>query len=288
VSQRAPSKEAASAIPQQYRFSFSIEGENYDLYTHSYLGFGAEQGRAQLNKVLSQSIATAASSTAVKDPCLNTGYAREALVEPTQVYEGPEKMGVAGSSSQNPGMCAFTMGGIFGASTATPATATPAPACPATALLPRSFGCTHQPAFVAQSKNFLVFENFFYMASALAVPAFSAVGNFTAEAAASTNAVFPLLTSASQIRKAAEMVCGLQWESLQKSFPRDGQGKDVNLKLCFSSAYAYSFLVDGLKLPKDKQLTIQKEVGPSEIEWALGAAYKEAAELLKRTNLRPT
>jgi len=280
VSQRAPSAAAASLIPEQYRFSFSIEGESYDLYTHSYLGFGAEQGRAQLNKMLSLSSATAASSTAVQDPCLNTGYTREASAEPKEVYEGPEKMGVAGSSSQNPAMCAFTMGGIFGVVGADLS-------CPLAAPLPRSFGCTHQPAFVAASKNFLVFENFYYMASALAVPP-TGGGNYSVVAASSSSASFPLITTASQIRQAAEMVCGLQWDSVQKSFPRDGQGKDVNLKLCFSSAYAYSFLVDGLKLPKDKQLTIQKEVGPSEIEWALGAAYKEAAELLKRTNLRPT
>ena len=38
--------------------------------------------------------------------------------------------------------------------------------------------------------------------------------------------------------------------------------------------------------PSDKVVTVQKDVDGSEIEWALGAAYKEAADFLKRTNLR--
>ena len=58
--------------------------------------------------------------------------------------------------------------------------------------------------------------------------------------------------------------------------------------MCFLSAFSYSFLVDGLGLDREKVVTIQQSVGSSDIEWALGAAYKEAAEFLKRTNLRPT
>jgi len=42
-------------------------------------------------------------------------------------------------------------------------------------------------------------------------------------------------------------------------------------------SYAYAFLVDGLKLKRDKLITVQREVDESEIEWALGAAYKEIA-----------
>ena len=45
---------------------------------------------------------------------------------------------------------------------------------------------------------------------------------------------------------------GTEWEKVQASYPLDSQPKDVNLKLCFVGSYAYSFLVDGLKLGKDK------------------------------------
>ena len=55
---------------------------------------------------------------------------------------------------------------------------------------------------------------------------------------------------------------------------------------CFSTSYAAKFLVNGLGLPSDKRLTIQKYVEDSEIEWALGAAYKEASDFLRKYNLR--
>ena len=54
-----------------------------------------------------------------------------------------------------------------------------------------------------------------------------------------------------QRRPYFEMV-GTEWEKVQASYPLDSQPKDVNLKLCFVGSYAYSFLVDGLKLGKDK------------------------------------
>ena len=38
VSQVAPSDADAALIPQEYKFSFNIEGQSYHLYTHSYLG----------------------------------------------------------------------------------------------------------------------------------------------------------------------------------------------------------------------------------------------------------
>lgn len=44
------------------------------------------------------------------------------------------------------------------------------------------------------------------------------------------------------------------WKEVQTSYPLDSQPKDVNLKLCFVGAYSYSFLVDGLKIGKDKQV----------------------------------
>jgi Golgi nucleoside diphosphatase len=39
VSQLATNKNEVELIPSDYKFSFSIEENQYDLYTHSYLGF---------------------------------------------------------------------------------------------------------------------------------------------------------------------------------------------------------------------------------------------------------
>lgn len=149
---------------------------------------------------------------------------------------------------------------------------------------PHSFGCVYQPLFVKESVNFLVFENFYYMSSALAVqPKGHVEPQPTLE---SPPAVFPLLTSPREIREVSNDICGLTWDKIESSYPKDSQPKDTNTKWCFSSSYASSFLIDGLGINEDKTLTIQKEVDGSEIEWALGAAYKEIADFLKRTNLR--
>ena len=72
VSQLAPSAKEASEIPNDYKFSFVLEGKTYTLYTHSYLGFGAEQAREGLSKAL----VPAAAGGELKDPCLYRGFSR--------------------------------------------------------------------------------------------------------------------------------------------------------------------------------------------------------------------
>lgn len=70
VSQLAPTAKEANQIPNDYKFSFTLEGQKYTLYTHSYLGYGAEQAREGLSKGL------VPSGGEVKDPCLYQGYSR--------------------------------------------------------------------------------------------------------------------------------------------------------------------------------------------------------------------
>jgi Golgi nucleoside diphosphatase len=291
VSQVAPNAAAAAAIPEHYRFTFTIEKDTYQLYTHSYLGFGAEQGREKLNKVLSSS---ASAANPVKDPCLYSGYTRSVTDPITEPYQGPAGWPVVGGENPLEEVCVASLQSLFkslynAAASLAGAPAAPAvttdPVCdPTTQPGPHSFGCVYQPDFVLQSANFLVFENFYYMASGLGVKSVKALNTVLN----GTVSPFPLRTTPTHIKEATNKACDTDWATLQATYPLDNQPKDVNLKMCFSGSYAYSFLVDGLKVDKDKVLTIQKEVGPSEIEWALGAAYKEAADLLKRTNLRPT
>ena len=310
VSQVAPNPAAAAAIPMPYRFTFTIEQDTYQLYTHSYLGFGAEQAREQLNVALKDQASAGeitSTPTTVKDPCLNNGYTRSATEPVTEPYQGPGGVAAAGASNApDAGVCALSVRKLFdqiysgaqataaavanlrsaiaAAATKPPGSSDQAPVCnPETHPAPHSFGCVHQPDFVTASSNFLVFENFYYMSSAIAVKPITSNSSST-----SATTSFPLRTTASHILEAANQVCTVDTTALNTYYPVDKQSKDVSLKMCFLGSYSYAFLVDGLRVPKDKVLTIQKEVGQSEIEWALGAAYKEAADLLKRTNLRPT
>eukprot|EP01035_Chromulina_nebulosa_P025267 gene25267-32971_t len=91
VSQMAPTAKDVEAIPDEYKFSFTIEKDTYHLYTHSYLGYGAEQAREQLNHLL----LTPPETTTVQDPCLNKGFTRAASVERKEVYEGPSGSNVS-------------------------------------------------------------------------------------------------------------------------------------------------------------------------------------------------
>lgn len=52
MSQLAPTPGDIAKIPAENRFAFEIEGRAYTLYTHSYLGYGAEQAREALNRAL--------------------------------------------------------------------------------------------------------------------------------------------------------------------------------------------------------------------------------------------
>jgi hypothetical protein len=55
--------------------------------------------------------------------------------------------------------------------------------------------------------------------------------------------------------------CAAEWAAAQKSYPKDAQPKDTDLKLCFGANFAHEFLTKGLQLADDKEVTIQQEVG---------------------------
>jgi Golgi nucleoside diphosphatase len=352
VSQVAPSPEEASKIPNEFRFSFEIEGEEYHLYTHSYLGYGAEQAKEQFYRLLKQQTAKTsptASSPAVsllsKDPCKHEGFVSPAQQRRKLLAEHRASRGLledfqnstvdrvlssisaslsssSSSADINP-TCVQCVASLFttitsfgtsllndassalsSLSSAVSSSASSAPSSPLASNNlcstpgPHSFGCVYQPDFVTSSPNILAFENFYYMSSALGVRPHknhrslasviekSNISDIKAISAVATT--FPLETTPYHIKEASETFCALPWNDVQAHYPKDTQGKDVNMKTCFISAFSYSFLVDGLKIPHNKVITIQKEVDNSEIEWALGAAYKETADFLKRSHLRPT
>ncbi|RYG59653.1 hypothetical protein EON64_20015 [archaeon] len=141
---------------------------------------------------------------------------------------------------------------------------------------------------MTQAPRILAFENFFYVASALGVQGEGPEGGAGRGNSSSRATVFPLVTTPQKFLEASEKFCNSDWKDVTVHYPLDSQEKDVNKKACFLGVYAYGFLVEGLRIPSSKRITIQKDVAGSEIEWALGAAYKEAAGFLKRTNLRPT
>ena len=270
VTQLAPSESDVKEIPEEYRYTFIVEGQHYTLYTHSYLGYGSEQAREATNRLLLDKKKVITAEGALKDPCLNAGFTRPG-VKGTSVYEGPEGIAVIGAAGETPASCLNLVKDLFPA---------PGPTCAAPIVKSHSFGCVYQPKFLAESLNFLVFENYFYTASGIGLlPAGHAAD------ATPTN-TFPIITSAKEMEEAAESVCSTKWDQVNVLYPKDGSSKDSNIKFCFVASVMTAFLVNGLGIDPNKQLTIQQSVGNSDIEWALGAAYKEAADFLKQNFLR--
>jgi len=176
----------------------------------------------------------------LQDPCLHSGFKRDAAAKRQQVFEGPDgAVTVTGQGSSQ--QCLPALEKLFANKQS----------CDVQHTKPFSFDCTHQPAFVAASENFLVFENFYYVSSAVGIGA---------KGAAKSGSQFPLVTSPASFKEAAGEVCSADWTNAQTAYPKDGQPKDVTVKLCFGASYAHQFLTKGLGLSEDKKVTIQKEV----------------------------
>ena len=260
----------ASSIANGDKFNLNIAGQSYTLYTHSYLGYGGEQAREMLTSALPPK------ADLVKDPCLQVGFSRSRDTKRSDVFGGSGTDGVAieGDSdkdsclksvkkyvinSVDPKSCVHEIGGQY------------------------TMDCQSQPKWVTSAENFLVFENFFWAASGTHV---LKDGHKSSDVEAPTQ--FPLVTTPKEYKDAAQEVCDLKWDQLMADYPKDGQDKSNNDKWCFMLSYATSFLIDGLKLPLTKEITVQRNVGDSEIEWALGAVYKELEDLFSTNvgNLR--
>jgi Golgi nucleoside diphosphatase len=336
VSQLAPNAKEANLIPPEYRFSFNIEDDEYHLYTHSYLGYGAEQAREQFTRLLakasSSTLNTTATTTAASgssDPCRHTGMISTSksrrglryhhhhhryehrMLQAQEVDNANNTAAAAASTTSSTNelitavtrQCTQSVAALFSPVSTAMNTLLNSSGLSTTIAKnrcsssgPFSFNCVYQPAFVTESTNILAFENFYYLSSALGVSPVDMLNtenhkneeNNKTAVSTKVKVGFPLKTTAKHVKEAADRFCALEWSAVNMQYPKDNQGKEVNGKMCFIASFAYAFLVDGLKIPVDKVLTIQKEVGDSEIEWALGAAYKEAAAFLKRSNLRPT
>lgn len=275
-------------INPHYQYSFSIQGRQYDLYTHSYLGYGSDQARVALNTHLIENHKPGEATTpsTLIDPCLNPGYFREYKSKDGEgnVYAGPRgQFHVVGGGDDRAHACHEVLESILfplkhGLKHEKCVTLGDHP------VDHISFNCIYQPAFVRQSKNFLVFENFYYAASGMGtLPA----GHDPLETTSNEReATFPLQTSPREYRHSAEEACGITWDRINVNFPRDESSKEQNARWCFSASYAYLFLTHGIGVKYDQVITVQQSIDGSDIEWALGAAYKEAASTLGRTYLR--
>jgi Golgi nucleoside diphosphatase len=277
VTQIASTYADQKAIENGYSYDFSIQGERFVLYAHSYLGYGGDQARVRFNEYLKTRRASAPKpSSQLMDPCLNSGYMRDKGHTGKSPYDGPDGdfYVVGGGDSSDKSCHEHLESALFAKRHGMLADCKEEPNFV-------SFDCVHQPPYVRKSKNILIFENFFYAASGLAV---NPKGHNEEEIA--TSATFPLHTSPKEYLDSARDVCGMSWDRVEHGLPKDAQPREQNTKWCFSATYSYLFLTHGMGLHDDQSVLVQQTVGRSDIEWAIGAAYKEISDVLGPTYLR--
>ena len=277
VTQIASSYADQKSIEKGFSYEFSIQGERFVLYAHSYLGYGGDQARVSFNNYLKTRRSSApVPSEQLMDPCLNSGYMRDKGHGGKTPYDGPDgDFYVVGSGDNTDKSCHEHLeAALFPKRHGVMADCKEEPNFV-------SFDCVHQPPYVRKSKNILIFENFFYAASGLAV---NPKGHNEEEI--STSVTFPLLTSPKEYLDSSREVCGMSWDHVETRLPKDTQPREQNTKWCFSATYSYLFLTHGMGLHDEQSVMVQQTVGKSDIEWALGAAYKEIADVLAPTYLR--
>lgn len=69
------------------------------------------------------------------------------------------------------------------------------------------------------------------------------------------------------IAKAANYNCAIGWDEVKPTkFKRN---------LCFRATHLHAFLIHGLGLSPQQQMTVDNHVGENSVNWALGAALQE-------------
>ena len=125
--------------PAEYIYTLQLGPKSYKLYTHSYLGFGQDQGREKYNKLLGER---------ADDPCFPVGFARSS--ENNDVYLGRANDVVQWRGTGSFSQCASELKLLFAQNNV----------CP---VQPCSFSDVHQPRFWDNSGNIVVLiENFYH------------------------------------------------------------------------------------------------------------------------------
>ena len=262
VTQLAKSAHDEHTIEDGFKYEFYTQDERLVLYSHSYLGYGAEKAREGVTSHL----ITRSPNSELHDPCLNPGYMKDKGSSHSSIYEGVASHSIVGVGNHDKchtavesAMFSRRHGGADHSCKKNSTTV--------------SFNCIHQPSFVRRSSNIIVFENFFYIASA--------VGTMPADHEKNPLAKsdFPLLTSPKEFLDSASEVCPLQWSDMSVRYPKE---VSQNARWCFSSTYAYLFLTHGIGLHEHQSILVQQSIGGADVEWALGATYNELSDVLRQ------
>ncbi|CCK71103.1 guanosine diphosphatase KNAG_0G00460 [Huiozyma naganishii CBS 8797] len=243
-----PSKERL--IDGEHKYELEFNGENYDLYQFSHLGYGLMQGRNKINSVLVQNALEhgAIQKNDLKNvhtlssPCLPPN-----VTTPTEhvkltdgsiyqvVFKGPKVPAGA--------QCRFLADKILNKDTKCQQ-----PPC--------SFNGVHQPSLVRafkESNDLYIFSYFYDRTRSLAMP---------------------LTFTLNELYDLSKMVCngGEVWESVFSGFDGPLEELKNDPYFCQDLTFEFSLLHTGYDIPLNRELKTAQKIADNELGWCLGAS----------------
>ncbi|TKA29118.1 hypothetical protein B0A50_03628 [Salinomyces thailandicus] len=247
--------------PGDHKYSLTFGGRAFDLYQHSYLGYGLMEARSNLHRLVLD-------NTAANHPTTSTTWLTEPLTNPC-LLPGTAKEISLDLPSHHPlypsSPLTLNMTGPHPSPPSTPDTASPCLALTTTtlnktepcSLPPCAFNGVHQPPLPATlpPKNPIYLFSYFYdRVTPLGLPA-----TFTlADLSALTTRVCAGSTSKN-------------WDVFD-AVPGAREELEGRPESCLDLSYMVSLLREGYGMGRDREVRVAKTLGGNELGWCLGAS----------------
>lgn len=232
----------------EYYYRLKLHGHTYELYQHSYLGYGLIEARKRIKiEHVKRMLAGSHDGRPLSFPCFPSSYREEIHLDGEQIALGPDEGGPKKSSHH-------TLVGDAGITGWDACLATIAPLFDSTepcSLPPCSFRGTHQPP-INSAAPIVAFSYFFDRLVPLGLR--------------SPVTLFEVDREGRRLCKSAagERHAGSRFGSLLAENPQ----------WCLDLAYIYSLLRVGYRLDIDQPIEVTKQINGYEAGWSLGAALK--------------
>lgn len=244
----------------EYYYRLKLHGQTYDLYQHSYLGYGLIEARKRIKtEHVRRMVAGSHDGRPLSFPCFPSSYREELSL-------GGEQHTIDRNGGGPKKISHYTLVGDAGITGWDACLATISPLFDSTvpcALPPCSFHGTHQPP-ISSTAPIVAFSYFFDRLVPLGLR--------------SPVTLFEVDREGRRLCRSAtgEQHAGSRFGSLLAENPQ----------WCLDLAYIYSLLRIGYRLDIDQPIEVTKQINGYEAGWSLGAALKLLEESAKTVKVK--
>lgn len=223
-------------------YTTTVSERQGSLYTHSFLGLGIESAKEQIKEALLK-----AEKTELVDVLMHPCLPKNFQMEKSSIND----VGTIFTGTGEYAKCKELVKKVLFRKQNKES-------CQSSSKVRCLWNGIASPRFQMDEKIW-AFENFFYV--------LSGVGVISDEHEAKKVHI-------KDYKSAAKQICSIEWNVLEKEYPKDNQPKEFNKDWCFSAIYIYEFLTKGLGLSLEQEITVGNSVDSHAIDWALGAALQ--------------